>query len=535
IVNLMVIAISLAVMAIYDKVLPAQAMDTLLAIVAGVGIAFVAELWLRRIRARIIGHLAGRLEYLIGCGIFAKLIALPLDMVASVPLGSQISRLKQFETVRDLVAGALITVGLELPFVVLFAGVLFLVGGPLGFIPLALIAIYALIAAMIFPVIRRLSADASDQRSEQYRLALNTLTNLRTIRSLGCERLWLDRIGRMATDAARAKRRAQEANRFLSALSAATLPITGGATVILGAHLVMNEALTVGGLIACMIIIWRVITPIQQGMLLLSRYADLSRLVTQLDRLMRLQEERSNDDVQPHAVTGAIRLDRATFRYQRTIEPTLLGLTLSITPGELVAVSGSSGAGKSTLLRLILNLYQPQSGAVSIDGMNIRQLPVSTLRAAIGYVPQNPNFFHGTIAQNLRLAAPAARDADLNAVADELGMLPAINDLSQGFESRLDEFEQTHMAGGLRQQLAIMQALLRKPRILLLDEPVKALDPEAEHAFLDALLRRRGTTTIVMVTHRPSHIRMADRSIVLERGQIAHDGPPQGADARVSA
>lgn len=535
VINLMIIATSLAVMAIYDAVLPSRAMDTLLAIGAGVGMAFGAELWLRRIRARMIGRLAGRIEYLLGSGIFAKLMALPLSLLTNVPLGSQISRLKQFETIRDLVAGPLVTVGLELPFVLMFVTVLFVLGGPLGFIPLALIVVYAVVAWILFPVVRRLSAAASELRAEQYRLVLDTLANLRTIHRLGCEQLWLERIGEVTVEAARSKRRALEANRILSSLSAATIPVTGGATVLIGAHLVMNGSLTVGALIACMIVIWRVITPIQQCMLLLSRYADLSRLIGQLDRLFQLTEEKTNEDLQARQIEGAIRFDRATFRYSGTIEPALLNLMINIRAGELVAVSGSSGAGKTTLLRLILNLYQPQSGSVTIDGINVRQLSVSALRSAIGYVPQQPAFFHGTIAQNLRLAAPSATEEDLRRAAAELDMLTAIMALPSGFDTRLDEFEQSHMAQGFRQALAIMQALLRKPQILLLDEPVKALDPQVERAFVKAIKKRRGNVTVIMVTHRPSHVQMADRSIVIERGQIIHNGAPQPAPEKVPA
>ncbi len=535
VINLTIIATSLSVMAIYDSVLPASAMDTLIAIVLGVGIAFTAELWLRRIRARMIGHLAGRLEYLIGTGIFAKLMALPLNLLTTVPLSSQISRLKQFETVRDLVAGPLVTVGLELPFVFMFAAVLFAVGGPLGFVPIALIAAYAFIAWIMFPYVHRASMESSEERAEQHHMVLDTLSNLRTIRRLGCENLWLDRLGQASARAARAKRRAQEANRVLSTLAAATIPIAGGCTVLLGAHLVMNEALTVGALIACMIVIWRVITPIQQGMLLLSRYADLARLVGQLDRLFKLTDEKANDNASPLNIQGAITFDHATFRYAGTTEPALLNLKFSIAPGEMIAVTGPSGAGKSTLLRLVLDLYQPQSGAVIIDGKNVRQLPVATMRSKIGYVPQQPALFHGTLAQNLRLAAPAATNEELREIANELGMLSAIEVLPKGFDSRLDEFEQSNMAMGIRQGLAIMQALLRKPKILLMDEPAKGLDPHMERAFIAAMQKRRGQVTSLMVTHRPSHAQIADRCLVLARGQIVQDGPPQPAPTKVPA
>ncbi len=534
-INMMVIAVSLTVMTIYDLVLPSKAMDTLVAIVIGVAIAFLGELWLRRTRARMIGRLAARLEYLIGCSIFAKLISLPLDMVANVPVGTQVARLKQFETIRDLVTGALITVGLELPFVFFFIGFLFVMGGPLGFIPIALIVVYAMVAVPFFPVIRRLSAEASELRSEQYRLVLDTLSNLRTIRGLGCEAFWLDRITESAGKLARAKRRSQEANRILSTLSSASVPLTGGATILLGSLMVMDQTLTVGSLIACMIVIWRVITPVQQGMLLLSRYADLQRQVGQLNRLMGLEEEAGvAEKATRKNSSSTVGFERVTFRYRDTIEPSLLGVELHFKAGEFVAVAGSSGAGKTTFLRMILNLYRPQSGAITIDGKNIRQIHVSEVRSAIGYVPQSPASFHGTISQNLRLAAPGVSDKEIKGLANDFGVLEVVNNLPNGFNSRLHEFEQSRMAQGLTQVLALMQAVLRQPAILLLDEPAKSLDPELEQAFLRVLEKLRGNTTIIMVTHRPSHMRIADRVVVLDRGQVAQNGAPENKQEKVS-
>ncbi len=535
-INLMVIATSLTVMAIYDSVLPAGAMDTLAAIVLGVAVALMFELWLRRVRAQAIGHLAARIEYLIGSSIFAKLTALPLDMVANVPVGSQIARLKQFETIRDLVTGALVTVGLEIPFVFLFTGFLFLMGGPLGFVPAVLIACYTLIAFLMFPIVRRLTAEASNERSIQYRLVLDTLSNLRTIRSLGCEEFWLERISDGSVKFSRAKRKAREANRILSTLSSAAVPLTGGATVFLGSLMVMDQTLTVGSLIASMIVVWRIITPVQQGMLLLSGYADLSRQISQLDRLMALPDEAGFEENKVHKMlVGAVGFERLTFRYRDTIEPSLLGVQLDIGAGELVAIGGSSGAGKTTFLRMILNLYQPQSGAVTIDGKNIRQIPVSAIRSAIGYVPQIPSSFHGTIAQNLRLGAPAASDKELSDLAAEFGVLESILELPNGFDSPLHEFEKMRMAQGLMQVLSLMQALLRRPSILLLDEPAKSLDPELEQAFLRILEKLRGNTTTIMVTHRPSHMRIADRVIMFDRGQVVQNGPPQPEEQKVPA
>jgi ATP-binding cassette subfamily C protein/ATP-binding cassette subfamily C protein LapB len=304
--------------------------------------------------------------------------------------------------------------------------------------------------------------------------------------------------------------------------------------VVIGATLVMAGQMTVGMLIGAMIIIWRVLAPIQQMFLMLSRYTEMAQTVTQIDGMMRLPSSSQGETgLVRRRFSGRIGFDRVSFRYQGAPQGTLQGLSFTIEPGTFVAVRGASGSGKSSLLRLILDLYQPQVGSVQIDGVNVRQIPAENLRAAIGYVPQNPMFFHGTIAQNLRLAAPAASEDKLRRVCAEVGILGAIDQLPRGMDTLLDQSRQDSLPGGFRQALAIAQALLREPNILLLDEPAKTLDHMLEEAFIASLERRRGSTTIIMVSHRPSHIKLADQVLTLDRGQLASFGSP--TDGRAAA
>ncbi|MCB9994638.1 MAG: peptidase domain-containing ABC transporter [Hyphomicrobiaceae bacterium] len=527
-INLMVLATSFAVMSIYDKVIPVGAFDTLTAIAIALGMAVMFELRFRGLKSRLIGRTTGRLEFLMGTAVFSKLITLPVSMITNTPVADQISRLKQFETVRDLFSGPFVAVVLEVPFIIGFMIGLFAVAGPLGFVPLILMVVYAVVGFLLVGPIRRQNERSGKRQREHYQQTMETVSNLRQIRSFGCEDVWLDRLRQTTADASAARRKAGLSQRFLSTLSTAAVPVAGASTVVTGAVLVINGDMTVGMLIGAMIIVWRVLAPIQQLFLMFTRYTEIAQMVNQIDQMMRLPStETASETPMKRRFEGDVTFDRVSFRYQGANDSSLMGISFTISPGELIAIEGASGAGKTTVLRLILDLYRPQSGTIHVDGINVRQIAPTELRAAIGYVPQKPALFHGTIAQNLRLAAPGASDDDLRRACDEVGILEAVQQLPKGLDTLLDHARQETLPGGFRQALSIAQALLREPKILLLDEPAKTLDHSLEQAFLNCLDQRRGRTTIIMVSHRPSHIRLADRILKLDRGAMVSFDPPQ--------
>lgn len=533
VINLMVLVVSLSVMSIYDKVIPAGAYDTLAAICIGIAIALCVELTFRALKARLIGSTSSRLEYLLGSAIFGKLISLPIHMVSNTPVGDQIARLRQFETVRDLFSGPFVAVGLELPFVILFTMGLLALAGPLGLVPLALLTVFFVVGFFMIGPIKRQNEAAGRQKREQYQTALETVSNLRLLRSIGCEEVWLNRLRQKAAQSAASKRRANLSQRFLASFSASTVPIAGGATVSIGAIMVINGDLTVGMLIAATIVIWRILAPIQQMFLMLSRYTEMAQMVTQINQMMRLPSSVVESDIPVRRLfAGKVGLDRVSFRYHGATDASVQGLSVEIEPCTLVAVQGHSGSGKSTLLRLILDLYRPQAGRVTVDGVNVRQIPDTDLRATIGYVPQKPVLFHGTIAQNLRLTSPGASNAALERVCEEVGLLDSIKKQPEGINTLIDHARNKSLPGGFRQSLAIAQALLREPRILLMDEPAKTLDYDLEEALLKSIAKRRSTTTIIMVSHRPSHIRLADKVLTLDRGQMVSFEAPAPAQQR---
>ncbi len=532
IINSSVLALSFAVMNIFDKVIPGNAYDTLVGICVGVSLFAGIELYFRHVKAQMIGRVTGRIEYLLGTAIFSKLISLSVPMLTNTPISDQISRLKQFETLRDLFAGPFVAIILEIPFLLLFIFFLFIWGGVLGLVPVTLAIFYAVTGILMVGPVRRQAQTASRLRREHYQATLETVSNLRHIHALGCEDVWLERLQQKVIKAAKAKRRSNLAQRFLGRVASAGVPIAGGSTAVIGAFKVIDGELTTGALIGSMILMWRVLAPIQQLFVTMTHVSDMVQTATQIDRMMRLPSEKvSADPKLGGEFQGQIEFHRVSFRYQNSPFMTLQGLDLKINAGEFIAIEGPSGAGKTTVLRLLLDLQRPQAGNIMIDGANIRQISDTELRSSIGYVPQKSSLFHGTIAQNLRFAAPGATDEAIKCVCAELGLKDVIDQMPKGINTVLDHVRQEHLPSGFKQAISIAQALLANPRILLLDEPAKSLDYALDAAFLKALDKRRGTMTIIMVSHRPSHIRLADRVLTLDRGQAVSFEAPQSRGA----
>lgn len=258
--------------------------------------------------------------------------------------------------------------------------------------------------------------------------------------------------------------------------------------------------------------------------------AEIWSVGRQIDQLMELPEEsRVTYRARPKAVAPSqLTLTNVQYRYPGGTEPAIRGLNLVVEPGELLGVVGQSGSGKSTILRIMQGLLRPQAGLVALNGVNLRQLSLDAVREQVGFVRQVPVFFHGTVAQNLRLAAPGATDDRIFEILQELGLVQLIEALPHGLDTRLSEVSRTRLSQGARQALSVARVMLSQRNVLLLDEPEQGLDPGLDAALMRAIEFRRRQSTIVMVSHRPSHLAICDRVLDLDRGQIR---PGQGMAA----
>ena len=521
-INIISLAIPLFVMAIYDSVVGTGSVSMLMHLVAGAVLTLGADFTLRKLRTRALSYFGARVDNLVGNEVFRHILYLPPAYTERATISSQVARIKDFDGIRDFVTGPQALILFELPFVVIFLGAIAFLAGPVVFIPILMIALFGVLFWLLNGPVSRAVAKSARAVAERQEFVIEAIGNLRPLKYTNSTKIWMDRYRNSSAKAALAGYETARINALISATSQFMMMSAGIATVALGALEVIDGSISVGALIATMILVWRSLGPLQLAFVSLPRLAQVRAGTQQVDAIMRLPQERGREDFVPLApkVVGEVRFSRVTFRYTPDADPVLWNIDFTANPGEIVALVGDNGSGKTTITKLLLAMHRPQSGGVLIDGHDIRQFDALELRRMIGYVPQIPQFFYGTIAQNLRLAKPSASDDDLRQAARDACVLEEIEALPDGFETRIGDGTNNRPSDSALQRLNLARCYLKDAPIIILDEPGTALDFEADQATMKAIERMRGRKTVLLITHRPSHMRLADKLVVLDTGRI---------------
>lgn len=528
IINMAALLVPLFIMVIYDKVIGAKSAETLPYLVSGAAILLAADLGLRYLRAKLLGVTAGRMDYLIGVETFKRMLYLPPLYTERSTVAAQLSRLKQFDSVRDFFTGPSAAVALELPFVVIFLIVIGILGGVIALIPLAMVFGFIMLGVIWMPMLNSKILRSGQARTDKQRIIMQTVAGRKEIKSIGGETVWWERFRENSGEAVLSNYQTFLSNNIMNNLAQGMMTFTGVAVLGVGTLQVIAGDMTIGALIAIMALVWRVLSPLQSAFLSFSKFQQTIKAIRQINQLMKLRNERKGgkSGLILEKLQGNIRIERVSFRYGPDRDPALLGVTFQVKPGEMVAITGNTGSGKSTLVKMIAGMYAPQAGAIQVDSMDLRQLNAMDLRRAIAYVPQQTHFFHGTIAQNIRLNNSLATDEQVREAADEAGVLEEIMALPEGFDTRIGDTTIDRMPPGFLRSLSMARAFVSPAKILLLDEPGASLDDESDQRFVDRLNKIKGNRSIVMVSHRPSHIRLADKAVLMEQGSVAHIGTP---------
>ncbi len=521
------VALSLVTILIYDKVLPTGAGDTLLAVACGVLALVAFDTGNRAAAARLTGALAARTEARLSGLVFDTVIGLPYERTGLTDPAGQLHQMRELERLHEIMSGPLTVAVLQLPFTLVFVAMIWLLAGAVALVPAVGVVAACLLGWFLLLHQRALDAVASEREADHERATGEAAVAADLIRLNGCAGRWLARLDDAAVGAVAARSRATRFQHASRSAFRVAVTMTGGATLVAGAHAAMVGTLSAGPLIAVVLMTWRVVGPVQQFFGILTRVDDIGLRIRKLHRLEALATE-TGDAIDPSrraALRGGLRLDRLTVRYGQAPRPALNQCSLDVAAGEMIGITGDAGSGKTTLLRSVLGLLHPSAGGVYADGVTIEQIDPRVLRRQIGYVPQRPAVFYGTLAQNIRLSAPFASDAEIVELLQALGLGPALAQLPRGIDTRVHDLDKDLVAAGLRQGVSLARALLRDPAILLLDSPADRLDRIGGDALVERIERLRGRHTILMVSHRPSHLRLADRVLVLA------DGRPQALGA----
>jgi len=526
--GLVIMAGPLFMMVVYSTVIPSGAKDTLAYLALGATIALSACYFFMRHRARILAYIAGRIEYLFGATILQQVFQMPPAYTERASVGSQTARLQSFEAIRDLFTGPLASTLLESPATLVLLVALSIIN-PIALLVFAIMATVYAFLYWIFsgPTHDRVAAvsKASTKRSE---FLVEMVGKMRIVRECGAQRLWLERFREISASATMAAYKAEQLSSLLVGISYFVMMLAALIIVTATVPAVFTQAVSSGALIASMMLMWRVLTPIQTVFVNMNRIERVRSATRQIDGLMKIKGERqeSASSVVARGLEGRVEFARVSFRYSLNVDPALIGVEFKVNPGELIAISGPNGGGKSTLLKLLLGMYQPQAGAILIDNVDIRQLDPIELRRMVGYAPQDTQLFRATIAQNLRLARPDATDDEVYQALDMAGGLEQILALPRGIDYRVGD-NTNELPSSLKQKLSLARAYLTRAPIMVFDEPGAGLDAEGDQKFIQTLKDLKGKATVLFISHRPSHIRLADTLLVFDKGYLRAAGPPE--------
>ncbi|MEM9619227.1 MAG: ABC transporter transmembrane domain-containing protein [Pseudomonadota bacterium] len=528
-INLFALAPPLYVMNVYDKAIGTKSLDVLIGLTVGMAIIVAADFALRRLRVKLQSYLGARLDEQVNEAAFRQLLHMELSYTEDAPIGSQLTRLRQMTSLQEAFTGQLASAVFDLPFVFLFVAVIALIGGHMIWIPVALITGYVVVAAWATPRTNKLVRAAGDAKARLNNLTVEAVAAQSAIKDLCAESIWLKKHRRLSAQAAMAHMKARQFNTLVQTFSQSMVAIAGVAVLAIGTQRVIAGDLSAGALIAIMALAWRVLGPIRNLFLSALTVGHTLQSIEQIDRLVRmpLEREPNSGPSIPRTFKGHVAFEGVTFRYPGQREPSLRSVSFQVHPGNLLCLYGSSGSGTSTVLRVLMGLYQQQAGSVYIDGLDLRQLDKGEWRHSLGVGLQTLDFFHGTIAQNIRLAHPAATDEEIDEIIRHFGVDKYFgNVLDAGVETRYTTLSQSNWPDALRSRINLCRAFVKKAPLYLLDEPALTLDGAGEKALLSLIEERKKTSAIIMTTQRPSHMRIADQVLWMERGAVRDAGTP---------
>jgi len=534
-INLFVLASPLFTMNVYDRVVPNNAIETLWVFAIGVSIVYIIDTFLKFTRTYLLESAAKKSDVIMSSIIFEKVLDLKIENhPASV--GSFASNIKDFDSIRSFLTNATMAAIIDLPFAIIFLLVIWYIGGGIVVIPVITIFSILTYAFFIKNPLKQSIESTHEASAKKSSILIESLNNIETLKSLGTlnqvQWKWEESTGEIAGKSLK--------SRLLSAsiptITQLLIQLNTVMIIVYGVYLIQEFALSMGGLIAIVILTSRTLAPMGQVAALLTNFEDTRTSYETINEIISQPSERPHGKkfVERPKFSGHIEFVNVTFFYPSTDVPALKNVSFTINHGENVAVIGRIGSGKSTIQKLILGLYEPDSGQILIDGIDIKQIDPADLRKNMGYVSQDVMLFRGTVKENITFCATHASDAAMIRAARISGTSEFIKKHPKGYEMPIGERGQG-LSGGQKQSIGIARAFLLESPIMLMDEPSNAMDQMTEAKLLDNMTTALKGKTSLIVTQKMTLLRIIDRVIVMNEGRIFIDAPKDEALKRLQS
>lgn len=524
-INLFALVTPLFIMNVYDRVVPNHAIETLWVLASGIAIVFIFDLIMKSLRGYFIDAASKRADITLSAQTFNRVMDIKMNHRPN-RVGSFANNLQEFDSFREFFTSTTLVALIDLPFVILFVLLIYLVGGVLAIVPLVAIPMIILAGLALQRPLHGIITETFKESAAKHAMLIEVLASLDTVKGARAEGVMQKRWETFNAKLAKMGLRSRFLSMSIVNLAQLIQQTSTIAIVAVGVYAIIDGNLSVGGLIACTILTGRCLAPMGQVAGILTRYHHSIAAFNAIDRVMALPVERPAGKSFLHrpSIKGDIEFKEVTFNYRDQQISALSNISFKITEGEKVAIIGRTGSGKTTLQKLIMDYYEPDAGAILVSGTDINQIDPTDLRRNMSYVPQEISLFSGTVRENIVLGTPLATDEAVLEAARVAGILDFLNTHPEGFDLEVGERGE-RLSGGQRQGIAIARAVINRAPILVLDEPTASIDNTAEMLFLKHFFEYAKNRTLLLVTHKTSMLSLVDRLIVLNDGKIIADGP----------
>lgn len=510
---------------VVDKVLTHRAMNTLYTIAVGIMIVYVYELVIGLCKSYLFVHTTNRIDVILSSRLFKHLFALPLIYFENRRAGETVARVRELDQIRSFLTGTPLSSMIDVIFIVVYIAVMFFYSTKLTFAVILSIPVFALLSLTVTPMFKKSLDKKFETGAKAQSFLVESINGINTIKSFALEDSFEEKWGELQADYVKAGYNTSIISQTSGAIANFIQQIMDLVILIFGAKAVIDGSMTIGQLVAFRMLSGRVSGPVLRLVQLWQEYQQANLSVERIGDIFNspVENQMTSAISELPQLQGRIRFENVRFRYRADSSDVLHGISFDLKENKIYGVVGRSGSGKSTISKLIQRLYIPQSGKITIDGMDISLIRPQLLRKQIGVVLQENFMFNGTVAENISIHCPNVGIDKIIETAKIAGAHDFIMELEQGYDTVIGE-KGISLSGGQKQRIAIARAIINNPRILIFDEATSALDYESESIIQNNLRQICEGRTVLIIAHRLSTLASADKIMVIDRGELVEYG-----------
>ncbi|HPF45394.1 MAG: ATP-binding cassette domain-containing protein [Alphaproteobacteria bacterium] len=526
VINIMSLALPMVLLQVYDRLIPNKALNTLSMLIIGLVVILILDVLLRSARSYLVGWIGAQYEHETGLGAMKSILRGNLVELESVPSGEQLDRLSAIDSIRDFYGTQASLAIMDLPFVVLFLAILGYIGGWLLVVPVLLLAILGSVAFKLGVELREAIEEDALWEDRKYSFIIEVLRGVHSVKSMAMENLMGRRYEKLMENCSKSSYNVIYLNSLAQGIGTIFSQITMVAVAAIGSLLVIDNQITLGILAASILLSGRTVQPLLRALGIWTRYQHIQIAHEKLTLVNNIGQERTKETKELGAVR-TVELKNFCFKYNNNNEFALKNINLKLDHGDIIGIRGGNSSGKSTLLWSLMGGLEPTSGELLINGENPEKYSTNSLRKRMAYLPSQPVLFQGTILDNLTMFQGDDKIDAVMKAAEQMDLGQILVRMPEGFETMVGDASQNELPAGIVQRIAIVRALASNPDVILFDEANSGLDSSSDEDLKELLEKLKGKCTIVLVSFRPSLLKLADRHYDLKNGELTEIKSPK--------